>query len=276
MSRTDNNAPKKRNISRVIIITVLLFILLSSTAAALWYLQTRSDSSEPAQTKQLPNRVDLNPDEVLAKAAAFYESRPLYERPHPYTEIPVGLPDLRAATCGACHTEIYKEWQLSTHRRAWLDDAQFMEELAKSRGAHNESDEQNDVGWMCVNCHTPLVNQLPELVIGLENDDISKPIYAKNPSFDPVLQLDAITCATCHVQNGIVYGPFGDTDAPHPVAKGDYLLTEENCIRCHQAEAIFPAQINAVITGAISRISERETILGNHDSAPNFDMVGLD
>ncbi len=242
MSRTDNNAPKKRNISRVIIITVLLFILLSSTAAALWYLQTRSDSSEPAQTKQLPNRVDLNPDEVLAKAAAFYESRPLYERPHPYTEIPVGLPDLRAATCGACHTEIYKEWQLSTHRRAWLDDAQFMEELAKSRGAHNESDEQNDVGWMCVNCHTPLVNQLPELVIGLENDDISKPIYAKNPSFDPVLQLDAITCATCHVQNGIVYGPFGDTDAPHPVAKGDYLLTEENCIRCHQAEAIFPAQ----------------------------------
>lgn len=244
----NSKTPKTRNISRTITITVLLLILLSSTAAALWYLQSRSNSaentenSESTTSQKLPNRVDMNPDEVLQKAAEFYESRPLYERPHPYTEIPAGLPDLHAATCGACHTEIYEEWQLSTHRRAWLDDAQFQEELAKSRGEHSDSDEQNDVGWMCVNCHTPLVNQLPELVIGLENNDISKPIYAQNPAFDPKLQLDAITCATCHVQDGIVYGPFGDTDAPHPVAKSDDLLTEENCIRCHQAEAIFPAQ----------------------------------
>lgn len=186
----------------------------------------------------------LSPAEALAAADAFYKTRPLYERPHPYSEVPQGLPDMRAETCGACHAEIYAEWQLSTHRRAWLDDVQFMEELAKSRGDHNEPGaERHDVSWMCVNCHTPMVNQLEKLVVGLENGDISKPIYVDNPAFDPELQLDAITCATCHVQDGVVLGPRGDSPAaPHPVAKGNHLLDEENCVRCHQAEALFPEQ----------------------------------
>lgn len=199
----------------------------------------------PGAPAVAPERLeDLSAEEALAAAEAFYKSRPLYERPHPYTPVPEGLPDLRAETCGACHAEIYAEWQLSTHRRAWLDDAQFMEELAKSRGDHAEPGaERHDVSWMCVNCHTPLVNQLEKLVVGLEDGDIAKPIYVDNPVFDAELQLDAITCATCHVQDGVVLGPRGDSEAaPHPVAKGDHLLDEENCVRCHQAEALFPEQ----------------------------------
>ena len=38
----------------------------------------------------------------------------------------------------------------------------------------------------------------------------------------------------------------------------------------------FPAKINAVITGPISRIIETATIAGSQDSAPNFANVGLD
>ena len=41
-------------------------------------------------------------------------------------------------------------------------------------------------------------------------------------------------------------------------------------------EAIFPAQISAVTTGAISLIKDNETMLGSHDSAPNFNKVGRD
>src|SRR6187399_64267 len=41
-------------------------------------------------------------------------------------------------------------------------------------------------------------------------------------------------------------------------------------------EPILPAQIKAVITGPISRITEIATIEGNHDSAPNSSRVGLD
>jgi len=41
-------------------------------------------------------------------------------------------------------------------------------------------------------------------------------------------------------------------------------------------DEIFPAQIRAVITGAISLISESATIPGSQDSAPNFTKVGRD
>ncbi len=183
-------------------------------------------------------------DDALERAAAFYASRDPFERPHPYSPVPKGLPDMTAETCGACHQEIYKEWAVSTHRRAWLDDAQFQKELSKSRGEHAEAGEDaDDVGWLCVNCHTPLVNQLPKLVVGLEGGDIGKPIYVDNPEFDQNLQQNAITCATCHVRAGVVHGPYGDgSAAPHPVAKGEWLLTEENCVRCHQAERIYESK----------------------------------
>ena len=41
-------------------------------------------------------------------------------------------------------------------------------------------------------------------------------------------------------------------------------------------DEIFPAQISAVITGAISLINESATIPGNQDSAPNLARVGRD
>lgn len=223
-------------------------VIVALGIAALFFAVPAEPPVGPGESASAPPRDPryehgLQPAEVLPAARAFYESRPVYERPHDYTTVPEGLPDLRAETCGACHQEIYREWKLSTHRRAWLDDAQFQDELKKSRGEYAESEEEKqDVSWMCVNCHTPQINQLPQVVVGLVDDDIGKPIYADNPHFDPELQLDAITCSTCHVRDGVVYGPFGDTDAPHPVAKGEYLLTEENCLRCHQAEAMYPEQ----------------------------------
>ena len=178
--------------------------------------------------------------ESIAKAWAFYKTRPYYERPREYSPTPKGLGDTRAATCGACHQQIYQEWAVSTHRRAWLDDAQFQEELAKSRGEHDPK--SGDVGWLCVNCHTPNIQQLPKLVVGLEGGAINKPIYVDNPTFDKTMQLDAISCATCHVKDGVVYGPYGDTNAPHPTKRGEFLMTEQVCTSCHQAEARYPVQ----------------------------------
>ena len=179
--------------------------------------------------------------EARDAAWSFSLSQPPYLRPREHSATPQGLGDMRAATCGACHQEIYKEWALSTHRRAWLDDVQFMRELEKSRGAHEPPGKpRSDVGWMCVNCHTPMMNQQDQWVTGLEGGALNKPRYVQNPEVDRVLQEDAITCATCHVRQGVVYGPYGDTKAPHPTAKDPNLLTEQICTSCHQATAQFP------------------------------------
>lgn len=168
---------------------------------------------------------------TVAEARAFADTQPRHLRHLPYTEVPTGLADLRAETCGACHVEIYEEWKISTHARAWLDDPQFLAELEKS--------EKQGVAWMCMNCHTPLENQLPKLVAGFEEGQLDQPIFVDNPAFDPELQEDAITCATCHVKDGVVLGPYGSETAPHPVKKDPSLRTVEVCTQCHQAQARF-------------------------------------
>ena len=178
---------------------------------------------------------------ALERAEAFYATRRPFERPLAHAEVPRGLPDLSAETCGACHQAIYREWAVSTHRRAWTGDAQFQAELAKSSAHGAEKD--GDVGWLCVNCHTPLTNQLPRLAVGLQGGALDRPIYVENPSFDAALQDEAITCAACHVRDGVVEGPRGDSPkAPHPVARAERLTTPEVCVGCHQAEMVYEGQ----------------------------------
>ncbi len=169
---------------------------------------------------------------VVAPARAFYAAQPRFLRPVPFSPVPDGLPDLRASTCGECHEEIYREWAISTHARAWLDDAQYLEELKKTTATPGR-----DASWICMNCHTPLESQLPRLVAGLEDGNRGRPIYVDNPFFDRALQDEAITCATCHVQDGVVLGPWGNTDAPHPVRKSNLLMSADLCLQCHEAQA---------------------------------------
>jgi hypothetical protein len=51
------------------------------------------------------------------------------------------------------------------------------------------------------------------------------------------LQKEGITCAVCHVRNGTVIGPFGNTNAPHPVKKDLSQLSVDSCLKCHNASA---------------------------------------
>jgi hypothetical protein len=178
---------------------------------------------------------------VLNDAVDFYAARPLHERTRPPLPTPTGLPDLSARTCGACHVEIYREWQASTHRHAWLDDAQFQAELDKNRhGAPYrtpEGERSGDTSWICVRCHTPLSDQQPQLVRGLAEQRVDRPRYVDNPRYDADLQEEAITCAVCHVRDdGVIVGPYGDTNAPHPVARSERLRDGGVCLDCHQAE----------------------------------------
>jgi hypothetical protein len=151
-----------------------------------------------------------------------------WENPIPYQPVPKGLASLSAKQCGACHAEIYREWQVSAHAHA-LRDAQFQEELKKSP----------QTAWLCMNCHTPLENQLPAITIGVKNQSTGQPVTQKNTRYDAVLREEAITCAVCHVRDGVILGPTGSTAAPHPVRKDTKLLTTDTCTACHQATATY-------------------------------------
>lgn len=174
---------------------------------------------------------------ILAAACAggapqdFYSTRPPFERPLPAQRVPYGLASLSAVECGRCHGEIYREWQQSVHAQSW-SDLQFQAEFAKQPG----------VQWLCVNCHTPLRNQLDSLVVSLRAGDVERPVRQANPDFEPALKAEGITCAGCHVRDGAVEGPFGDTKAPHAVRFNPAFRSADFCLGCHQAVQAYPGK----------------------------------
>lgn len=154
-----------------------------------------------------------------------------WDKAIPHQEIPEGLNSISAKSCGVCHQDHYKEWQHSTHSHAWTDP-QFQAEIAKESSP-----------FMCINCHIPLQNQQEEIVTGLINGDIYKPVSHKNSHFDKELQQEGINCASCHVRNGAILGPTGTKKAPHKTIKDTLHLSENLCISCHNAVAVITPQL---------------------------------
>ncbi|MBI2259917.1 MAG: hypothetical protein HYU67_13590 [Flavobacteriia bacterium] len=160
-----------------------------------------------------------------------------WESPIPHQKVPKGLSSLSAKSCGACHQEIYNEWKESTHAIAY-QDLQFQAELNK------------DHILTCLNCHTPLQNQLKYIITGFVNGDYKTPVKKKNPNFDKALQAESITCASCHVRDGKVIGAIGYPNTPHLTQKNPEFLKESLCISCHNVvDQVSPVLVCSFETG---------------------------
>jgi len=154
-----------------------------------------------------------------------------WEKTIPYQKIPEGLTSISAKSCGVCHQDHYNEWKHSTHSHAWTDP-QFQAEIAKETSP-----------FMCINCHIPLENQQENIVTGLVDGDVYKPVTHKNPNFDKELQQEGINCASCHVRNGAIVGPTGTSKTPHKTVKDTLHLSENLCLSCHNAVATISPQL---------------------------------
>jgi hypothetical protein len=155
------------------------------------------------------------------KPVVIFGLRSDYAHAIPYQKVPAGLDSLKAESCGTCHREIYDEWKTSIHAHAY-DDPFFQAYWKKDKNI-----------WVCLNCHTPLENQQPTLIKDIPRGRVEKAIQEPNPYYDPEYQKEAITCAACHVRDGIVYGPFEDSAAPHPTKFDPNFRTTQVCYRCH-------------------------------------------
>jgi hypothetical protein len=162
-----------------------------------------------------------------------------WEKAIPYQKPPEGLESVSAHECGLCHEQIYREWQASNHAIA-LQDPQFQAEWAKDEHL-----------WVCLNCHTPLLNQQEFVIGGKQDGNYFKPVKQANPHFDAALKEESITCAVCHVRDGAVIGTRGNqTAAPHAVKQDSGLLAQEICLSCHNVEeALTPTLVCSFQTG---------------------------
>ena len=137
-------------------------------------------------------------------------------------ETPTGLASLSAQACVSCHTQAHGDWQGSAHASAWRSPT-FQAAIDKAGSS-----------TACRACHLPLTNQHPRLAAGYLDGDLTRPNLQPNPSWDPTLMSEGVTCAACHVRDGVVVGTHAAPEAPHPVAVSDELGKPEFCATCHQ------------------------------------------
>jgi len=155
----------------------------------------------------------------------IFKIRSDFEKPILIKNIPKGIESLSSKGCAVCHQEIYEEWAASMHAKAYTDPL-FQAYWRKD----------NNI-WICLNCHTPLQNQQDFIITGLEKGDIKKPIKQKNEDFSHELREEGITCAACHVRDGVILGPYGNTEAPHPTKYDPMFKSTAICDRCHQVQS---------------------------------------
>lgn len=155
------------------------------------------------------------------KPVVIFGLRDDYAHAIPFQKVPDGLVSLKAESCGQCHREIYEEWKTSIHAHAY-EDPFFQAYWKKDKNI-----------WVCLNCHTPLENQQPTLVKDIPRGRVEKAVQEPNPRYDPDYQKESVTCAACHVRDGVIMGPFEDAMAPHPTKYDPKFRTAELCYRCH-------------------------------------------
>ena len=142
----------------------------------------------------------------------------------PLHEPLAGTTGSKAADCGTCHAEIYREWTMSTHAHAWTD-RQFQGELQKDP----------EVAWICINCHTPAAGQQEELVAWAPEHGIRQVPRQENAEFDPRWQDEGIGCMSCHWRPEGIAAAHPDVQAPHATVYDPGLKEADLCLSCHQA-----------------------------------------
>ncbi len=142
----------------------------------------------------------------------------------PFQEVPEHLASLSAQSCNACHPAFHAEWSTSGHGSAWSSPL-YQEALSRA-----------EEPAYCLRCHLPLLNQRPTTVRGYDEERLTRPQEEPNPRFDPTLRGEGVTCAACHVRDGVVWGyrSIAEGEAPHPVFHQPDLSNPAFCAACHQ------------------------------------------
>jgi hypothetical protein len=147
----------------------------------------------------------------------------LFDGPLPidHGSVPDGLANSSAQGCAACHPSVAAAWSASAHARPPSDAMR-----AAAADADNPA---------CLACHQPLADQHSLAFPFAFGVDRTTPV--PSPRVDLTLRGEGVSCAACHLRDGVVAG-LTDTPvaAPHRTQPAPDLDGSEACVRCHQLE----------------------------------------
>ncbi|KJU84593.1 hypothetical protein MBAV_003214 [Candidatus Magnetobacterium bavaricum] len=192
-------------------------------------------------------------------------------------EIPDGAVDFeKSEQCATCHQLIYNEWKQSFHSMASLHKDKAHEAAYKNYAAFMKKNEKS-AGYPCGNCHTPMADNLKDLISG-------KAI----PDSDKWKETDGVGCSFCHrVEAAIFDGgqnfyrlnkdgavTIGTISAmtPHSTTVSKAFLKNDICTGCHRNMAVSAQEPGCVMgnmqmTGAAEIVEGRQTCMQCHMGA---------
>lgn len=198
----------------------LLLGLLVLCAVALAGKRKKDEEPPPTPEPATPV-IELQPEPAEPPAPT---APPLFPDGLPVAvqKTPDGLASLSAQACSACHVQAHDDWAQGPHATAWRSET-FQAAVARAGDTTG-----------CKGCHLPLANQHARLAVGYLDGQLSRPDLQPNPLWDATLMSEGVTCAACHIRDGVVISTRAAPNAPHPVAVSAELGTSEFCATCHQ------------------------------------------
>lgn len=144
-----------------------------------------------------------------------------------------------AQVCGACHTEIYKQWRTSMMSHAWEDP------IYRALLKHASEATEGRVDNFCTGCHTPIGLTTGQITSELNRASVES-IAINNP-------MPGVDCETCHnisartgLDNGAYvlsprshgkptkFGPRKDAVSPyHDTVYSELHTRSDFCAMCH-------------------------------------------
>lgn len=194
----------------------LLFLITVLSGLALAGRKKTAEEEPPTPVEAPPPEAPVEPPPP-PPPALFPDGLPVT-----LEKTPDGLANLSAQACNACHTQIHDDWKGAAHANAW-GSATF--QRAVQRAGNSTA---------CVTCHLPLTNQHARLAAGYKDGAIDRPDLQPNPVWDATLMSEGVTCAACHVRDGVVLSARAAPGAPHRVVVSAELASPELCATCHQ------------------------------------------
>lgn len=113
----------------------------------------------------------------------------------------------RAQACGECHVAMYREWLESPHALAFACPS-----FREATDDYRFSD--------CLSCHAP-----------------TPTLQGSPPRVRGIFREEGVTCVTCHLEEGTIWGPHEHTgfSPPHPVGVAAERYRDARfCGRCHE------------------------------------------
>jgi hypothetical protein len=102
-----------------------------------------------------------------------------------------------ARVCGACHTEIYAQWQSSMMAQSWEDPIYRALLRLASAGT------QGKVDKFCTGCHTPV-----GLTTGKINSDVNRASIESTAEHNPMPGVDCESCHNISARTGLDNGAY--------------------------------------------------------------------